>query len=87
MRGDASHWRQLQCRHPIAAPACHASALSAAGLAELSACARARRGGRAPACLVDAYPSAEAQGIPFAPLALSLPLRWLCMGKAGAVCF
>ena len=28
-----------------------------------------------------------AQGIPFAPLALSLPLRWLCMGKAGAVCF
>ena len=26
-------------------------------------------------------------GIPFAPLALSLPLRWLCMGKAGAVCF
>ena len=35
----------------------------------------------------DWIPSAEAQGIPFAPLALSLPLRWLCMGKAGAVCF
>ena len=26
----------------------------------------------------------EAQGTPFVPLALSLPLRWLFTGKAGA---